>query len=221
MSAQWVTFDCFGTLVDWHTGFAGILAPLGRDTAQLEQLVGAYHRLEPILQSEKPHKPYSDVLVEGVKRAAEEIGLPVSESDARALPALWGTMPLFADVEPMLAALRAAGYRLGVLTNCDDDLFAQTHRSFKKPFDIVVTAERVRDYKPSLAHFQAFATLTGVGFRDWTHVACSWFHDMVPARAVGIRSVWLDRDRTGEDARMASVRVESAAQVCGEVAWPA
>jgi 2-haloacid dehalogenase len=219
MSGRWVTFDCFGTLVDWHTGFAGILTPIGRD--RTGQLVDAYHRLEPILQSEKPHKSYKDVLVEGVRRASEEVGVPVSESDARALPALWGTMPLFGDVEPMLAALRASGYQLGVLTNCDEDLFAQTRCSFKEPFDMVVTAERVGDYKPSLAHFQAFATLTGVRLCDWTHVACSWFHDVVPARTVGIRCVWLDRDRTGQDARMASARVESAAQVCGEVAGTA
>jgi 2-haloacid dehalogenase len=208
---RWVTFDCFGTLVDWHRGFAAIVKPLAGD--RTGELLQAYHRIEPTLESESPHRLYKDVLATGLKRAADQIGLPIEESDARRLPDAWGTQPVFADVEPMLAALRKTGCRLAVLTNCDDDLFEQTHRTFRRRFDLVVTAERVRDYKPSPAHFRYFRRSTGVSPSQWVHVACSFFHDIAPTREIGIRSVWLDRDRTGEDPASASAYVHAGADV--------
>ena len=143
---RWVTFDCFGTLVDWNAGFDAILRPIAAD--RTPELIEAYHRRERVLEAESPHRNYRDVLTTGLGAAAAEIGVDLSDAQTRALPEKWGTLPVFADVEPMLAGLRAEGYRLGVLTNCDDDLFAETERSFLLPFDEVVTAERVRDYKP-------------------------------------------------------------------------
>jgi 2-haloacid dehalogenase len=129
----------------------------------------------------------------------------------------WSSLPVFGDVERMLRELRETGCRLAVLTNCDDDLFSQTQRLFETPFDLVVTAEQVCDYKPSLSHFRLFDRLSAAGVGDWVHVACSWHHDIVPARKLGIRSVWLDRDDTGEDPGMATVRVRSALDVPGAV----
>jgi 2-haloacid dehalogenase len=212
----WVTFDCFGTLVDWHNGFAGIVRPLaGERTADL---LLAYHRFERMIEQESPHRLYKDVLATALKRAADEIGLQVSDSDARRLPEAWGTLPVFDDVEPMLASLRRAGCRLAVLTNCDDDLFEKTERAFRHRFDLVVTAERVRDYKPSLAHFRYFARFTGATHGAWVHVACSWYHDIAPARELALDRVWLDRDRTGEDPSSASAYVVSAADVPDAVA---
>ena len=117
----------------------------------------------------------------------------------------------------MLAQLRAMGYRLAVLTNCDEDLFEQTHRAFQQRFDLVVTAERVRDYKPSPAHFRFFSGLSGVAHQDWIHVACSWYHDIRPASEIGLKSVWLDRDATGEDDSIASAHVNSAGEVLDAV----
>jgi 2-haloacid dehalogenase len=113
-------------------------------------------------------------------------------------------MPLFADVEEALESLRKAGYRLAVLTNCDDDLFNVTRRSFRTPFDAVVTAEQVGDYKPSLRHFEEFSRRSGVALFDWVHVACSWFHDIAPSRQFGIENIWLDRELSGEDPAAAS-----------------
>jgi 2-haloacid dehalogenase len=104
-----------------------------------------------------------------------------------------------------------------VLTNCDDDLFEVTHRTFRSPFDLFVTAERVRGYKPAPWHFSAFRQITRVRRCNWVHVACSWYHDIAPARALGISSVWLDRERTGEDATMASAHVFSATDVAAAV----
>jgi 2-haloacid dehalogenase len=213
---RWITFDCFGTLVDWHNGFAAAVKPLaGERTAELLQ---AYHRFERLLEQEMPHRLYRDVLTEALRRAAKEIGVTLSEADARRLPEAWGTQPVFDDVEPMLASLRTSGCRLAVLTNCDDDLFEVTQRGFRQRFDLVVTAERVRDYKPSLAHFRYFARTTGAVPDDWIHVACSWYHDIAPARELGLPRVWLDRDRTGQDPATASEYVQTAAAVPDAVA---
>jgi 2-haloacid dehalogenase len=208
---RWVTFDCFGTLVDWNAGFAAILRPLVGD--KTPQVMDAYHRFERLLEQETPHRLYKDVLTAGLLRAAEEVGIPLSEPWARSLPERWATLPVFDDAEPMLAGLRAEGYRLAVLTNCDEDLFAETQRSFRMPFDLVVTAERVLDYKPSPAHFRYFSRGSGVKAGEWVHVANSWYHDISPARDLGIPRVWLDRDDTGESPADASVRVRAAAPV--------
>lgn len=210
---RWITFDCFGTLVDWHTGFERIVGPLAG--GRTPQVLEAYHRWERRLEQEKPHRLYADVLATALARAAREEGLELTPEQAEALPRSWHTLPVFADVEPMLAGLRRMGYRLAVLTNCDEALFERTARSFRMPFDLVVTAERVGDYKPSLTHFRSFAQLTAPD--EWIHVACSWYHDIAPAREIGLPRIWLDRDRTGEDETTASARVVGAAGVCGVV----
>lgn len=197
MSSRWVTFDCFGTLVDWHTGFAAALRPIAGD--RVGELLTAYHRHEPVLEADRPHRLYKDVLSTAVRRAAADLGLAVTDDQAAALPRAWDALPVFPDVEPALAGLRAAGYKLAVLTNCDDDLFARTQRAFRQPFDLVVTAEAVKDYKPSVSHFRRFFRVSGVDMADWVHVACSWFHDIEPARAMGLKRIWVDRDRTGQD----------------------
>ncbi|HKA06279.1 MAG TPA: HAD family hydrolase [Gemmataceae bacterium] len=208
MATRWVTFDCFGTLVDWHSGFTGILCDFAGD--RVAELLAAYHRHERAAEFERPHRLYKDVLATAVRRAADEICLAVTDEEATALPRRWRSLPVFADVEPALAGLRSAAYRLAVLTNCDDDLFAETQRSFPQPFDLVITAEQVKDYKPSLSHFRRFFRESGVGVSDWVHVACSWFHDIAPAREFGLKHIWIDRDRTGEDPAEVTVRLPDA-----------
>lgn len=213
---RWVTFDCFGTLVDWHTGFAHLLEPLAGSKTQA--LARAYHERERLAEADRPHISYKDVLRRALSGAAQDVDITLSSGEADMLVRGWGSMPLFPDVERMLRDLRDMGCRLGVLTNCDEDLFTQTLRAFHSPFDLVVTAEQVSDYKPSLSHFRLFDRLSAVGVGDWVHVACSWYHDIVPARKLGIRSVWLDRDDTGDDAAMATIRVRSALDVAAAVA---
>jgi 2-haloacid dehalogenase len=210
-----VTFDCFGTLVDWQTGFASMIAPLAGD--RTADVVHAYHASERIVERDSPHRRYKDVLAAALARAAAARGVQMSDADARALERSWGSLPIFDDVESMLAELRRSGWRLAVLTNCDDDLFEITHRGFRRPFDLFVTAERVRAYKPAPWHFRAFQRLTGVSRCEWVHVACSWYHDIAPTHALGVQTVWLDRERTGEDASYASARVLSASEVSGAV----
>jgi len=173
----------------------------------------AYHYFECELEAARPHRLYREVLSAALLRASAAVGVSISEVCARTLPEGWASLPVFPDVEKMLGSLRAMGCRLAVLTNCDDDLFAQTERAFQQPFDLVITAEQVGAYKPSSRHFERLAEVAGVSRHDWVHVACSWYHDIAPARMLGIQRVWLDRDTTGHDERAASARVESAADV--------
>jgi putative hydrolase of the HAD superfamily len=101
---------------------------------------------------------------------------------------------LFDDVEPMLAALRRRGYRLAVLTNVNGPLFELTHRRFRAPFDLFVTGDRILGQKPAPWHFRAFELISRVRRDDWVHVASSLRTDIAPARALGIRTVWLNRN---------------------------
>ncbi len=213
---RWVTFDCFGTLVDWQAWFAEVLRPLGNHTAA--DVIRAYHAHERVVEREYPHRSYKDVLVTALGRATADCGIHLSPRDVRnILMAGWASMRLFDDVEVMLAELRASGYRLAVLTNCDEDLFWSTHRLFTAPFDFVLTAERVRGYKPERWHFSGFERLTGVSKSNWVHVANSWYHDIAPARALGVKHVWLDRERTGEDGGAVTVRTQSGLEVTSAV----
>jgi HAD superfamily hydrolase (TIGR01549 family) len=113
-----------------------------------------------------------------------------------------------ADVEPMLAQLRARRYRLGVLTNCSDREFEVAHRAFRQPFDLFVTSERIRGRKPAPWHFRAFEQMARVRRTQWVHVACSWKYDIAPASALGVTAVWLDREWSS-DPRAAGVHVHT------------
>jgi 2-haloacid dehalogenase len=217
---RWISFDCFGTLIDWHAGYRAILAPIaGGRTAEL---IAAYHDRERTLEAERPHRLYRDVLTAGLEQAARQIGLALPPDEADVIARRWGQLPFYDDVARALSELRAGGFKIGILTNCDDDLFARTLERFPGPHpDLVVTAQQVGSYKPDLGHFRQFERLTGVAHPNWVHAACSWFHDIEPARRIGITRIWVDRDRTGHDPAAASrvlANVQDLAAVAGALA---
>src|SRR5205814_5245051 len=115
--ARWITFDCFGTLMDWNSWLVATLEPLG--DARIPALARAYFAHERLVQREPALRPYREVIVTALLRAADERGIRLSDAEARAVPEAWGAMRRFDDVESMLAELRLRGWRLGVLTNCD------------------------------------------------------------------------------------------------------
>jgi 2-haloacid dehalogenase len=208
---KWVTFDCYGTIADWNSGMLGAIDGSG-------DLLGAYHREELRLEA-GPYRTYREILTEGLRRAGA--------LDAGAFVRAWPSMPVFADAGPALSALASDGWKLAILTNCDDDLFGMTAASFPVPVEVVVTAEQVRSYKPDLGHFRKFAELTGATPANWIHIANSWVHDVLPASRMGLRSVWVDRDHTGHPAKFAERRVttmrrlpETVADVSALPAWP-
>jgi 2-haloacid dehalogenase len=207
MADRWLTFDCYGTIADWNTCMGGAIEAIAG--AQAGRLLAAYHQAELEIEAGPDWRPYREVLTAGLARAAarEQIALP--PGGEQAFVRAWPGMPVFDDAGPALTRLREGGWRLAFLTNCDNDLFATTRTRLPAPFDLWVTAEEVRSYKPDLAHFRKFAEETRVTKENWIHVANSWVHDMMPAARMGLRSVWVDRDLTGHPAKLADRRVTS------------
>ena len=196
MTDRWVSFDCFGTLIDWRDGFAAILRRAG--VRRVDEVLSAYHRAEPGVEAQ-PYRCYREVLAAALDRALQASGDSVP---ATVLSDEWHTLPAFADTQPSLRALRDEGWSLAILTNCDVDLFEQVEPALGVPIDRVVTAQDVRSYKPAPAHFHRFRET--IGNAPWVHVAASWFHDIAPARTAGIPRVWIDRERSGDDPAIAT-----------------
>lgn len=168
---NWVTFDCFGTLVDWRHGIATaaeLVAP-----GQGGRLLAAYSRHESTVQREMPAMRYRQVLAEALRRAAADERIDLLDDNADVLAATIGYWPVFAEVRPALTALRAAGWNLALLTNCDRDLIALTQRRLQVPIDAVVTAEDVGAYKPAHRHFIRFEQAHRPDRARWVHVAQS------------------------------------------------
>jgi 2-haloacid dehalogenase len=192
---RWATFDCFGTLVDWRHGIrssADLLFP-GRGA----ELLDRYNAHEPVVEREHPTARYRHVLAEALRRAASDLGLALAPDDASVLAATIPYWPVFPDVAPNLAVLRAAGWRLALLTNCDRDIIGATQRRLGVAIDAVVTAEAVGTYKPSPGHFRSFEASFAPAPGCWVHVAEGYTFDIVPARDLGLPSVWINRQ--GED----------------------
>jgi 2-haloacid dehalogenase len=206
---RWITFDCYGTLLDWQSAFRRILEPVA--DGRLEALVDAFHAVEPEVERELPTASYKAILRECTTRAAQRAVIPLAPTDRDALVTHWHTIDAFPDTVAALEELRRQGWKLGILTNCDEDLFDATRPALGVEPDLVVTAEAVGSYKPAHGHFERFEAVTGVDRRFWVHAAVSWWHDMVPARALGLRRVWVDRENSGHDASIVTARVPDMA----------
>jgi 2-haloacid dehalogenase len=199
-----LSFDCYGTLIDWETGIAAVLGRWAREAGldlDDEQLLAAYGGHEAAVERDRPTARYPDVLATAFRRTGEALGRPVDDAWARRLGDSVPDWPAFPDSAAALASL-AAHYRLIIVSNVHRDGFAASNRQLGGRFAAVITAEDVGAYKPAANHFQAlFRTLDdlGVARGQLLHVAQSLFHDHVPARAAGLRSVWINRrhDRPG------------------------
>src|SRR5262249_21198886 len=142
---------------------------------------------------QETYRSYREVLTETSRRLASRFGWPMPESRAGFLADSLPGWPPFPDTNRSLERLAAAGYRLGILSNVDDDLLAGTRRHFSVPFESIVTAQQVRSYKPGHAHF--LTARERIGGARWLHAAQSYFHDVTPARELGIPTAWINRRR--------------------------
>jgi len=188
-----LTFDCYGTLVDWESGIASALGTLleAHDVElDRESLLELYAEVEPQAQA-GDFKPYRQVLATVVDRFGERLGFEPTTAERGSLSESLGDWPVFADTREALASL-ARHYRLAVLSNIDDDLFAQTARHLGVEFAAVITAQQVNSYKPAPGHFHA--ALAQLAPRsEILHVAQSLFHDVAVAGDLGISTVWVNR----------------------------
>ncbi|HSF85717.1 MAG TPA: HAD-IA family hydrolase [Acidimicrobiia bacterium] len=193
-----LSFDCYGTLIDWEAGIAEALERWAAGhgvTAPTDELVAAFAAVETEVQSEHPATLYPEVLALALPRIAARFGAEATPEDARAFGASVGDWPAFADSADALARL-AERFKLIILSNVDRESFARSNRRLGVEFDLIVTAQDVGAYKPSPSSFPAMlARLGDIGVErgKLLHVAQSLYHDHEPAAAVGLPSVWIDR----------------------------
>ena len=195
-----LTFDCYGTLIDWETGIlAGLRRGLGSHAANAsdDELLEQFGRAEAAAEA-GPYLRYRDVLARSLREIAREYSLEASDQEAAAFGASVGDWPAFADSAAALARLKAR-FRLGVITNCDDDLFAGSNARLGVTFDWIVTAQSLGSYKPDPRNFTLAFERMGLPPDRILHVAQSLFHDHAPAKRLGLSTVWIDRrhDRPG------------------------
>jgi 2-haloacid dehalogenase len=189
-----LTFDCYGTLIDWEAGIAtavqAVLAPRGV-VAPDDELLERYAGFEAAAEDGE-YLRYRDVLARALRGVCGTYGIEPTADEVTTFSDSVGDWPAFEDAGPALARL-AQRFKLGVITNCDDDLFAASRERLGMSFDWIVTAQQVGSYKPNTRNFEfAFATI-GLPRERILHVAQSLFHDHVPARRLGMSSVWIDR----------------------------
>ncbi|WP_171109290.1 MULTISPECIES: haloacid dehalogenase type II [Streptomyces] len=199
-----LSFDCYGTLIDWEAGIAAVLAPWAKEAAldlSDEELLLAYADNEARAAVDMPDALYSAVLAEAFRRTGDKLGRPVSEEWAQRLGNSVPDWPAFDDSAEALALL-AEDYKLIILSNVHRAGFAGSNKRLGVEFDRIITAEDVKAYKPAPNHFEALDEALeemGVPRERVLHVAQSLFHDHVPAKRHGLPSVWINRrhDRPG------------------------
>jgi 2-haloacid dehalogenase len=189
-----LSFDCYGTLIDWETGIFSALRPVlaahGKTVADSE-LLRLYSELESDAQRGDFH-PYREVLQSVVRGLGKRLAFSPTDAEIQSLPDSLPNWLPFPDTVAALHKLKTR-YRLAVVSNVDDDLFAYTARRLEIPFDYVITAHQAGAYKPSLPMFKLAQQRTAVAPDQWLHAAQSIYHDVIPARALGITSVWVNR----------------------------
>lgn len=198
-----LTFDCYGTLIDWETGIWDALRPiLARYNVRLtmDDALALYGALEADAE-QGAYREYTAVLRLVLEGFGTKFQFTLSEEDLRAFSQSVRNWPAFPDSSRALQALHSQ-YKLAIISNIDDALFAHSARRLQVDFDWVITAQQARSYKPSLTNFDFATRRIGLPKEKILHVAQSLFHDIVPAKAFGLSTVWVNRrrDKSGSGA---------------------
>jgi 2-haloacid dehalogenase len=182
---RWATFDCYGTLIDWNGGIRRELVRVfgeGRADERLDR----YHEIEPAFQTGGA-RSYREVMTETMR----ELGAPDQEESglAKSLPS-WEPFP---EVRSSLEEARARGWKLAILSNTDRDFIETSMEQIGVPFELAIVASEIGSYKPGHLHWSRFFEETAAPPERHVHVAQSYFHDIVPASELGLRSIWINR----------------------------
>ena len=192
MTLRYLTFDCYGTLIDWKAGIGASLATsLGKTRLDGRALLDAYVSAER--SEERTYRKYREVLWRSALKLSKPLGVSVSQAAARRFAASVPTWQAFPDSARFLREIGARGYRRYILSNIDTDLLESTIRNNGLEVDGYVTAEEVGSYKPKRGHWLRFLERTGASKEEVLHVAQSVFHDIVPTQKMGIASAWVNR----------------------------
>jgi 2-haloacid dehalogenase/putative hydrolase of the HAD superfamily len=190
-----VTFDVYGTLIDWETGaFEAFSTEAARDgfTIERDELIPLFHEVQQRIQAGS-YELYAEVLRRTAVEIAKELGWPLEPSRSGFLPDSVQRWPAFAETNKVLQRI-AKKHKIGLISNIDDKLLGQTRRHIPLDFDLVVTAQQVRSYKPDPAHFTECERRIG-GKKGWVHVAASYYHDVEPCLKKRIPIVWVNRSK--------------------------
>jgi 2-haloacid dehalogenase len=217
-----ISFDCYGTLIDWESGFLpvlrGVLGSHGQGQSLSDAaILGLYGEFEAEAES-GPYQSYRDVLQSVVRAFADRFHFEASFAEIRSLHESVRAWPPFPDTVAALRELQKH-YKLVVISNIDDDLFAETRKHLDVEFDAVITAEQARSYKPSINNFQMALRTLALSPDRLLHAAQSIYHDVVPARSLGISTAWVNRKsaRPGIGAVRGSAALASAKRADLEV----
>jgi 2-haloacid dehalogenase len=189
-----LTFDCYGTLIDWEQGILETVTPLmrrGGVRAKPEEILLKFVAHEALLESQA-WRPYREVLRTVLARMAADLGIALADSEANLLSERLPQWHPFPDTVDALKRL-SRRFRLAIVSNVDDTLFAGTQTRLGMQFDQIITAEQLRSYKPGQAHFREAVRRLGVPSSRILHVAQSLYHDHAPAKQVGLRTAWINR----------------------------
>jgi 2-haloacid dehalogenase len=201
-----LTFDCYGTLIDWETGILNALntAFAAHDrNIPAQPLLGAYADIEPQIQNDG-YMCYREVLAEVMRRLGERFNTVFTTDEIASLAESIRDWQPYPDTVIALTRLKSR-YKLAIISNIDDDLFAHSAKKLEVPFNQVITAQQVGAYKPSLRNFEVALQRIGLPKENILHVAESTHHDIAPANILGIHSVWVNRRSiTGKGASLAA-----------------
>ncbi len=189
-----LTFDCYGTLIDWESGIWSALSPIlsahGRTLAQ-EAALEIYGRFEAEVERGE-YRAYRAVLGRVLEKIGDELGFTPTPAEGEAFSISVRDWPAFPDSPRALQALHKK-YKLAIISNIDDDLFAYSEEKLQVKFDWVITARQARSYKPSLNNFRLAFERIGQPPERILHVAQSLYHDILPAKSLGLANVWVNR----------------------------
>lgn len=197
MKPAYLTFDCYGTLIDWKSG---VLTAL-RDHPNVDPDVffETWWRVDRRLTCEGPYRRYREVLARDFAEAFQSVGIAIPHTKAECLAGGLGDWPPFPDAPAALVAFRRLGFKLGILSNIDDDLLERSVDRLGVDIDVRITAENIRSYKPEARHFEALLERTGCRPAQVLHIAASRFVDIAPASRLGFRTMYVQRSEPDAD----------------------
>ena len=190
---QWVTFDVYGTLIDWEKGVVeAFQKEAQRDGFPLDvnELIPLFHEVSREIEGGS-YELYAEVLRRSATEIAKRMGWPLEPSRAGFLPDSLHRWPAFRETNPQMKKF-VKKFKTGLISNVDDKLLGQTRRHIPHDYELVVTAQQVRSYKPDPAHFKEFARRIGTK-KGWVHVASSYYHDVAPGLKDKVPVVWVNR----------------------------
>jgi len=200
-NVTFVTFDVYGTLIDWDGGaIEAFEKEAARDgfTLDHDALIPLFHSVQQQIQAGS-YELYAEVLRRTAVSISQELGWPLEPSRSGFLPDSVQRWPAFKEANPALQKIGKSGRKVGLIANIDDKLLGQTRRHIPYDFDLVVTAQQVRSYKPDPAHFKECERRIG-GKKGWVHVASSYYHDVEPCLKLKVPVIWVNRSKQQLDA---------------------